>query len=391
MEVVWLTDDDLAPTVTGTVYEELLALIPDTDETRRLAMLADHAGVMDFLGLELPEPGGPEDEVLDLFEEINEVAQQRGFAPEFPMWPSQSRDYISVIQDRFQYVGFEHWGVFQTAHAGVAPRTYDIAFGDFDPQRTTDALAACDCDQPDVREHSGVDYYAWGPEFIGEIEKRHGPPLYDHVGRGPRLLVREGEAFYSISNEVMEDLIGVSVDDIPSLADHTEYVEVARALASLGLMRNMTFVGTGLSADEVTDFSSGDQTLFQQTIRTVGLMREFGVAATGIGFDGEEAFTALVIANPDEETAEFNAERLIDRVWNVPVSSRSDDTLSDQLSRVEVAHEGDLVIARLYFRDPQRHLFGFPLLFANTLVIHDGPAALAPEATPVLPATTTTD
>ena len=112
--------------VSGTVYEELLALLPDNDNTRRSAMLADHAGVMEFLGLEMPDSGASDDVVLDLFRDITSASEVTGFAPSFPAWPSSSRDYLSVL-DRYQYVGFEHWAVSQTANAGENPNTYDLA------------------------------------------------------------------------------------------------------------------------------------------------------------------------------------------------------------------------------------------------------------------------
>jgi len=172
----------------------------------------------------------------------------------------------------------------------------------------------------------------------------------------------------------MEKFIDTAEGNIPSLADSDEYIEVTRALASLGLMRDMNFHANGLAAAEARDFAGNNEALFQETVRAVDLMREFSVVATGIGFDGDAAFTGLVIANPDEETAEFNAKRLVDRVWNVPVSTRTSNTLADQLRRVEVAVDRKLVLARFYFRDFARHLYGFPLLLNNTLTVEVGQA-----------------
>ncbi len=379
MQVIWLDEDAIGEPVAGTVYEDLLARIPDNDFTRRLARLSDYAGVMDYLGLTLPEPGEPESTILRFFNDLNDTATRTGFAPDFPAWPQASRDYLSILE-RYPYVGFEHWRLEQSVHAGQGfgtfrqaqgpLRLYDIAFGDFDPQRTVDALAQCDCDQPDIREHDGIEYYSWGPEFIGEIEKRHSPPLYDHVGRGPRLLILEGEAYYSVSDGVMEDYIDVLQGNVSPLTEVDGYIETARALASLGLMRDMTFVSSGLTVETAVDLS-GQPTLFPQTARKVDLMRPFELAATGVGFDGERAFTGLVITNPDEVTAEFNAERLVDRVWNVPMMPRSDQTLSERLERLEIAVSGNILLARFYFHHPQQNLIGFPLLGASPLILYE--------------------
>ncbi len=371
--------DEIGQPVAGTVYEDLLALVPGTEATHRYTRLIDYAGVMDRLGIVMPASGPPEEALDELLASMNDAAMRTGFAPEFPVWPFASRDYLSNLH-RSPYVGFEHWRIEQSVQAGDSffprpnregpPQTYDIALGDFDPDRTADALAFCDCDQPDIREYDGVEYYSWGTEYIGEIEKRHAPPLYDHVGRGPRLLIRNGQGFYSISNNVMEQYIAVLQGDMPSLASADGYLEVVQAFASLGLMRDMTFVSSGLAADEAIDLS-GQPTLFPEVLNSASLLRRFDLVASGVGFDGTGAFTGLVISNPNNETAEFNADTLIERVRNVPLSTRSDATLSERLDRMEVAVVGNLVLAKFYYRDLQRHLFGFPLLGTTTIVVHE--------------------
>lgn len=371
MQVVLINSGGFGEPVAGTVFEDLLVRLPDNESTRSYAVLSDYAGVMEALGIVSPEPGTDtgEDALVDYFDRITETFQRVGFAPGLPVWPQAMRDYISVTE-WFPYVGFDIWSVEQSAHAGRQPSTYDIAFGDFDPERTANMLAACDCDQPTIRTHEGVEYYSWGTEFIGEIEKRHGPPIYDYVGRGPRLLIEEGVGYYAIPNAVMEDYIDVSQGNQPSLAEDQAYIDVTRAMAALGLTREMSFYSAQLSVEEASLLDQ-NPALFVETVTRTALLEQFGMVATSIGFDGEKAFTGMVISNPDAATAELNATLLIERIKNVPISTRTDTTFADQLERVEIGVEGNLVVARFYYHDSSRINFGLPILFGNTVFLYE--------------------
>ena len=387
MEVVWLSAADFGEPVVGTVYEELLARLPDNEWTRAYAKLSDYAGVLDFLGIERPEPGATEEDIEPFLEELS-AAWQTGFGPDLPAWPLHLRDYLSITK-WFPYVAFDAWTVDQSAHGGSTfissfsggsngqRQIYDIAFGRFNPDETADALADCECDQPTVNIHEGVEYYSWsekGQEFIGEIQRRHGPPFYDHVGRGPQLLVKEGEAYYAILHAVMQEMIDVSAGDEPSLVDDPAYTVAVRRLASLGLMRDMTFYSSGLSLEEALAApgqQSNNPALFEETVRMTDLFEPFDMVATGIGFDGERVFTGFVISNPDEATASRNAEIFAERLRTVPTSVRSDETYGDQLKLIEIAVEDNLVIGRAYFHDVNRHSFGFPLPLSNTWLIYE--------------------
>ena len=201
------------------------------------------------------------------------------------------------------------------------------------------------------------------------------------------MLIRPGEGTYSIACAVMEDMIDVLQGNQDSLADAAAYIRATRALASLGLMRDMTFAASGQAAVDAVHFNTSNEALLQETIRKADLLREFDMIATGVGFDGESAFTGLVIVNPDEESAEFNAAQLVERLRTVPVSTRSNETPADQLQRIEIGRDGNLVLARFYYQDPNRTLFGFPLLFNNTIILHDGPSTLTDPPATSVPAT----
>ncbi len=381
MRVVRLDAADFGEPVSGTVYEELLARLPDNDGTRSYAKLADNAGFLEAFGIERPQPGADSQEVAQFYERLS-AAWVEGLIPDLPSWPLSLRDYLSV-NNWFSNVAFDAWSadqsvnagdVFRLGHSEGPPLVYDIAFGKFDPELTANALAACDCDQPTIRVHDGVEYYSWGTEFIGQIELRHTPPMYDHIGRGPSVLVREGEGYYSISYAVMENMIDVLEGNEPSLADDAVYASVSRWIASLGLMRDVTFFSRGFSLDDALATSgeqSRDPALFEETARKTELFSPFGLVATGVGYDGERPFTGIVISNPDESSAEGNAEIFAERLRTVPISVQSDETYGDQLKLIEIAVEDNLIIARLYYHLAERHQFGFPFPFLNTWLIYE--------------------
>ncbi|MCI0776488.1 MAG: hypothetical protein J4N97_12260 [Chloroflexi bacterium] len=105
------------------------------------------------------------------------------------------------------------------------PATYDVALGSFDPAATTAALSTCNCEQPEIREHIGIEYFAWGDgDGRGFIQDRLKRPFYDHIGRGPHLLVRDGEAYYSIRDGVIDEHIDVIQGTSPSLAEVEDYL-----------------------------------------------------------------------------------------------------------------------------------------------------------------------
>jgi hypothetical protein len=207
---------------------------------------------------------------------------------------------------------------------------------------TADALAACGCDQPEVRSHNGTDFYAWGEEFEQDLDKRLEPPLYDNLGRGPRLLVRNGEAYYSLADVAMEEMIDVANGAIPSLAEDANYLLALRWLASLGEMATMRFSSTYTSLSEIEEV-----TRHLEEINSAPLLKRFDLAASGMGHDGQRLFTGLVIVNPDEATAQQNADLLEQRLRESQPGFGS-RPWTEFVDVAEIAVEGRVVVARLY-------------------------------------------
>lgn len=352
---------------TGTVFEELLTRLPDNESTRYYANLADVAGVAELLGIEMPPPGTEASELDPYFRAWQAASLETGFGVVLPGWPSELRDYISTI-DWYPYAGFDMWSVDQYANAGSRPFVADVAIGQFDPNRTASALAACDCDQPDIREHAGVEFMAWGEELVGQLQLRKSPPLYDHIGRGPRLLIRDGEAYWTVRDAVMEGFIETLSGSQPSLGDDDDYTGAVAWLTSLGIIRDMTLASSGLSIAEVVQ---GNPPLFNDVIEDTPLLKPFELAAVGEGFDGERAFTGIVIGHGDETTASENMSIFEERLRNGRLSSDSDHTWAEDVERLEIGVEGRFMVARIYSLSPHGGGLWVSLSLGNTLLVHE--------------------
>ena len=347
--------------VTGTIFEDLLARVPDNEDTRQLVDLADIAGPNELYGLQPPSPGsGVDDETVTAYLDQMYDLYAQGYPVDLIVWPTELARYTSRL-DWYPYVAFDFWSVEQTisVRTGGPTSQYDIAFGQFDPRATADALAACECDQPEVRVRNGTEFYAWGEELIGDLALRFAPPIYDHIGRGPRLLVRDGEAYYTISDDAMLNMIDTVSGDAPSLADDSDYLLTAQWLATLGNMATMSFSSITPSFNY---FGARDE----EVIASAPLLEGFDMAGSGLGHDGERLFVGVVIANPDEATAQRNADLLEQRLRE-GLTGIVDRTWEETIDLAEISVQGRFTMARLYLRDVDQRSVSTATLFSLTV------------------------
>ena len=386
LEVNFLDAALMAPS-TPSVFEELLARIPDTESTRGHVTLADLAAMREIAGIQPPDPGADSDALRGYFEEIAR-AYDEGLPVAFPIWPAELRNYAASI-DTFPYLGCDIFSIDQTASAGVPPDMFDVALGRYDPEVTADALAICDCDQPEIREHNGVSYYSWGEGLIGDLNDRLKPPFYDHVGRGPRLLIEDGAASYSIRDGNIPTLIDASLGVIPSLADNEDYALAVRWLTSLGSGVEAVIENSGFSAEIVRQIGVGNARFgtsgatdytaasVAEAVNKGPLLLPFKFVASGAAFDGETGFTGLVLVHEDTASAKENIGRLISRIREGATDGRffnleyTDTPWTDLIRRIDVQAYGRFLVARLYPVDPVRSNLTQGAIFNRILTVHE--------------------
>ena len=359
--VIWA--DFGEPAEEAAVFEALLARLPDNEHTRVYAQLFDQTGTMELLGLEPPAPDASPEDVEEFFSGLPLVRPanvEAGKTFRFTNWPAVMGQH-SPLFDWYPYVAFSPWSVDYHAttnnpFGAERTTTYDVAIGDFNPQATSDALANCGCDQPDLNDYDGYTYYSWREEFEQDLRDRLAPPLYDYVGRGPRVMVTEGEAIWSLANAAVENYIDVRNDVQLSLADDPDYLAAARWLASMGTPIDMTFAAREMG---VLDDPSGvlNSPQFQEMFGHAPLLKKFSMAASATVYDGERTLSGLVVVHDDPETAEANAELLRERI---------EILVGDSVELVEIEANGRFLLARAQVS--RGNLFS---LVINTLVIHE--------------------
>ncbi|MCI0776211.1 MAG: hypothetical protein J4N97_10855 [Chloroflexi bacterium] len=367
-------DLDVEPLV-GSVFETLLSKMPDNEVTRAYTRMGDVAGVIDALGLSPLAQDESGEEILN----IRARLETDDFYPPWWQWPIEARDYAGSY-NWYPDLAFNGNSVEQFAHSnsqfrffgGERPFTsYDVALGDFSGSATLAAIAACDCEQPEIREYSGVEYYAWGEgDGIGELRERHKRPMFDHIGRGPHLLVLDGEAYYSIRDGVIDEHVDVIQGKKSSLADVEDIVIAVQLVSSLGLTSEIVVRDFGFTLKQTFEGLRGQESE-EEIVGGVPLLLPMELVATSVGYDGNRMFTGLAILHDSSSSAEENVERLLAR-FEVAVSTsylaKPERTWAYLTDRIEIQTSDRFLIARLYFTERRTARL---LEFSNNLLVQE--------------------
>lgn len=195
-------------------------------------------------------------------------------------------------------------------------------------------------------------------------------PLYDFIGRGPHLLVRDGEAYYSVRDGVIDEHIDVIQGTSPSLAEVDDYVSAVQWIASMGIIYEISLRNLGFTVDEIMTTNRGGLTA-EEIVQNTSLLAPFTAVATGIGNDRERMFVGLVIVHDDSAMVETNVERLLSRIRNVTgagIGLNLTGEWSFLVDRIDVKVSGRFLIARIYLNNP-----GYAVLLnaPNTLLVHE--------------------
>ncbi|NQW19134.1 MAG: hypothetical protein HQ477_00190 [Chloroflexi bacterium] len=373
---------DIEP-LEGTVFEKLLSRMPDNEITRHYTRLGDVSGILDAMGLESFAPGAGKEELEGYFEYLKGSSNAFSIWNVIGAWPAEQRDYLTRI-DTFPDLAFDWASVEAFAYSSNVflvnsstdisgpPVAYDVAFGHFDPGKTKTALASCDCDQPSVRVHEGIEYFRWGEgDGIGQIKDRFKRPFYDHLGRGPHLLVRNGEAYYTMHAGVIDAQIEVIRGMQPSLADDDEYIEAVQIMASLGIVSEISFKADGFSTEAVAISHTRVPEAITLDVEANPLMLPFEFAAFGAGFDGVREFTGVVLAHDDAASTEQNVNLALERLYKGVAIRQAPGRFTpwtELVDRVDIATQGSFLVALIYFT--QTYGSGY-LLMPNTLLVYE--------------------
>ena len=320
------------------LFEKLLGVIPDTPNTRKSVMINDYAAVRAVFGIPLPGPEAGEPAIQEYIIGILGPATMAHLT-QGPFITGISGEAMG--NPRREYLAFDSRNVDQSVEAGIGPFILEVAWGRFDPDATGRALASCsECPPPDIVTHNDVSFYSWGGDGQGSLRERHGPPAFDHLGRGGRISVSSEYVYRTVETPGMKALIDSRAGDGQSLADVEEFRLLGRAMSSLGayaaFFSNQTHKVTTVPDDRSIIVTAPD--LHQKLIAEIGdssLLLPYLAFSTGVGRDGTGRYMALALVHGDAESAEENGRRLEKRVRGNPELKAWMDGLEEYTSRVE--------------------------------------------------------
>jgi hypothetical protein len=318
--------------------EALMALIPDTPETRQYVYLYDYERMRDFLGVPIPSDLSDDrslDEYLNAFPFGRESAGS-GFIS------GLSAGGRVVI--RPETIGYGAANVDGEIRAGVPPREFEAIVGRFEPERIDSALRNCpNCPQPQVMTYEGRNYYSWGEDFETNLRSREQPPVFDELGRGGRWSFTSSFVLRAQWTAGIEAMINAS-NGTRSLMGDPDYSATVRVLATI---RPFSAAMTNETPGGAYARSLGD--LYQQLglpAPAGQLLRPYSLIGTGCAADGAGSFLAIVLAHRSEAAAHDNVQILGDRIKSTVLPDGS--TWSSRITHLESGADGRFLVARLH-------------------------------------------
>ena len=352
------------PPLPSTLYEELLAFIPDTPDTRSSVYINDFELMREIFDVSSPQPGYDDLELL-LYGRLLFGVDER----KFPMYRKGGQSpWISGFNNWFRWglrnfpaLGLDVTNVDKSILAGNPDRPFEVVRGRFDPSTTQRALDECaECPSPRRDRHRNIPFYGWGEDYLMDPEKRFAAPAFDSAGRGGRISVQDGYVFRTLATGDMKTLIDASQRKVPTLAEVEEFHLLVSEMARLNAYSMLLSAETP-SLYDILDGRPEKKALTKELLanhedlrallgrkQQPPLLRTYVAYAAGTGHDSIGAYMALVIFHPDSVSAARNVDLLLQRIqaaytWVLPgaISERFLETL-------EVYSEGRVLTARLY-------------------------------------------
>jgi hypothetical protein len=333
-------------------YESLLALIPDTAETRRGVTMTDYVRGRELIGVELPSDPNNE-AALDAY--LKEFAQRSVDAKDVRPFGGQvfigGYDQYGRLVIRPSSIGYGAAHVDGEAFAGAPPRAYQAVIGRFNPGASKSAIDGCDgCPAPSVQQHEGTTFYAWGNDFEQNLRGRLTAPAFDALGRGGRMAFSDGFVLRTEWTDGIKAMIEASKGE-SSLGANSDYVAMARELDAMGaytahLSDQVQSRAIGLPPGIPSDSSTAAlRALWNPPPGEVVLSR-YRYLGIGSARDSLGSFVAIVLVHDTEAAAVKNAGLLPKRVASA--SNFRGVPWSQIFTQVEVETEGRILRARLY-------------------------------------------
>lgn len=219
----------------------MLARVPNTPSVREVNTITGYA---DYRAIE--EARGIETPTIADFEERTElsalwIAATNGLGTGF-----RFQEVLSMMAETEPLIGFSFFDIDRSIVFGNPPVNGNILQGDFDPEAVNAAYSARGYEQVEM---DGVNVWC-GAEGCDEgmtanlANRAPADPFGGQLGRSEPVAFDDTYIYNSVSIEVVEQIIAASNDDDMSLslAGNPDYSAAARALISVGTVRQAMFM-----------------------------------------------------------------------------------------------------------------------------------------------------
>ena len=306
----------------GSAIEASLSVVPASDGASDFVVVNDIAAAAEAAGVTTPGPDADDGALGDYFSTLSGLEDSP-----VAVAPAELVQQTAIEDDGWRTeLGWAPVDLTGDVSAGQPPDHLQAFFADFDAGAVDDAVHTDPTwsDQLEEVEYDGLTYYSWGDD--GSIDPE-GLSTVRRLGESARLFVDEdaGLAYWTRNTALMEQALDTFTGDAPSLADDPELGPLAVALDDLGAY------SAALTADGEV-FAGG------------GELEPYDAVATGAAVVDGQPRLLLAYLNPDEATAQANADTLAALVADGE-SSANGRPWSDALGAGEIEVDGTLVTA----------------------------------------------
>ncbi|HEY95757.1 MAG TPA: hypothetical protein G4O15_12560 [Dehalococcoidia bacterium] len=343
-------DGDTKPIDSGTArWLELLNVIPERNETFQDVHIDTNLGVyiQDLAFLRELQAKFPVTEPYAVLK-ISIPGSEGLFRHYYDMTDPEA----DIEEEYRETIGFTFDDVDQMVSSGRQPYIYEAYRGTFDKTEIdTVVKIGTRSEDLEVVQYGGMEYYRWGEDNAANLSARtHVRPL----GRGHRLALPGDFAFWTVWDEGVETMIDCYNDTAGSLADIDEFKLMAEGLTILDAFSGYMTTGTN-SYDEAQDYlkreglpaREGHYDRFTLSLEETPLLKPYTAMATGAGLDEDGYYLAIVLVNPDNNTAEENVSLLEERISNTRDIWQG-RLWSEMATRVTVESQDRLTLVTLY-------------------------------------------
>lgn len=334
-------------------FEQILSVIPYTEDNRALVVINDYAQIRKEFQISTPVTDATVQEQVAYLKNILTLGGL-GTNLVFPAsigFVNSDYSYMQYSLEAMHNLGLGYWSVDQEARAGDSYRQFfTVLKGQFDPQKTRRTLAVSSKeDPPSLETYRANTIFSWGED---SLLKRMDPPAYDVLGRGGRFVFQNDYTFRTNQTPQIKLVLDTQNNKHDSLADVSEFRLMAQELSSYGafsaILSNQTQSLDYIRSKVIGIYEVETDRLkeLMESLEQGPKLLAYQAMALGIARDDNGLYLLIILAHEDGETASKNVALLRRRIEET--SSRSGIPWTSKISSASITSHDQVLTAKLY-------------------------------------------